>query len=165
MATFSHGRPRSVADCRACDWGPGPTATTTLFSVPLEPSLSPLCFGPYRLAGERGPLWRGAEEVPLRRKTLEVLWHLVEHRGQVVDQDLLLARVWPKRVVSPGTLAVSIAELRRALEDNPRTPRYIQTAHRRGYRFVAPVHALVAEDAATAPVEAPLLLGREAELR
>jgi predicted ATPase len=95
---------------------------------------------------------------------LEVLWHLVEHRGQVVDQGVLLARVWPKRVVTPGTLAVSIAELRRALGDDPKAPRFIQTAHRRGYRFVAPVHAAVASDVAMAAVEAPVLLGREAEL-
>ncbi len=125
----------------------------------------PLCFAPYRLDGVRGPLWRGAEEVPLRRKTLEVLWYLVEHRGQVVDQDMLLAKVWPKRVVSPGTLAVSIAELRRALEDDPRTPRFIQTVHRRGYRFVAPVLALGSADTAPVQGEAPLLLGRAAELR
>lgn len=126
---------------------------------------SPLCFGPYRLAGVRGPLWRGAEEIPLRRKTLEVLWHLVEQRGQVVDQDLLLAKVWPKRVVSPGTLAVSVAELRRALGDDPRTPRFIQTVHRRGYRFVAPVCDLGSAETAPAHGETPLLLGREAELR
>lgn len=121
-----------------------------------------LCFGAYRLAGARGPLWRDRDEIPLRPKTLEVLWHLAAHSGEVVDHDHLLAKVWSRRVVSPGTLAVSIGELRRALGDDPKAPSYIQTVHRRGYRFVAPVYSL-------APVEvAPpssVVLGREAELQ
>ena len=125
---------------------------------------TPLFFGPYRLAGARGPLWRGAQQVHLRPKTLGVLWHLLEHQGEVVDQDHLLTLVWPGRVVGPGTLAVSIAELRRALGDDPRTPRFIQTVHRRGYRFVAPVHGLGAVDAAHAEQRPPVLLGRDTEL-
>jgi DNA-binding winged helix-turn-helix (wHTH) protein len=124
-----------------------------------------LCFGPYRLDGLRGPLWRGAQQIHLRPKTVEILWHLAEHRGQVVEQELLLTRVWPpKRVVGPGTLAVSVAELRRALEDDARAPRFIQTVHRRGYRFIAPVHGPGLPDTAPAQCAAPLLLGREAEL-
>jgi predicted ATPase/DNA-binding winged helix-turn-helix (wHTH) protein len=123
-----------------------------------------LYFGPYRLVGPRGPLWREGDEVPLRPKTLEVLWYLATHGGEVVDHDHLLAAIWPKTIVSEGTLAVSIRELRRALGDDPRNPRYIQTMHRRGYRFVAPILPVMPIAMETAATDAPVLLGRAAEL-
>jgi predicted ATPase len=104
------------------------------------------------------------DELSLRPKTLEVLWYLAARSGEVVELDHLLSAVWPRRVVTPGTLAVSIAELRRALGDDPKAPRYIQTVHRRGYRFVAPVYALAPAEVAP-PGVAPLALGREPELQ
>ncbi|RKT46216.1 ATP-binding protein [Thiocapsa rosea] len=123
-----------------------------------------VCFGPYRLAGPRGPLWREEAEIPLRAKTLEVLWYLAKHSGEVVEHDRLLAEVWRKTVVGVGTLAVSIGELRRILGDDPKAPTYIQTLHRRGYRFIAPVGSAVAGDATLPSYAAPVVLGRDAEL-
>lgn len=123
-----------------------------------------LYFGPYRLVGPRGPLWREEEEISLRPKTLEVLWYLATHGGEVLDHDRLLAAIWPRTIVSEGTLSVSIRELRRVLGDDPRNPRYIQTVHRRGYRFVAPVFPVMPIAMETAATDAPVLLGRAAEL-
>ncbi|SDX33926.1 AAA family ATPase [Thiocapsa roseopersicina] len=123
-----------------------------------------VCFGPYRLAGPRGPLWRGEAEIPLRAKTLEVLWYLAKHPGEVVEHDRLLAEVWRKTVVGVGTLAVSIGELRRILGDDAKAPVYIQTLHRRGYRFIAPVASAIPGAATIPAIAAPSLLGREAEL-
>jgi predicted ATPase len=62
--------------------------------------------------------------------------------GQLVSKEALLETVWAETVVNEGVLAVCIRQLRRALHDDPRRPRYIETVHRRGYRFVAPVEAL-----------------------
>ena len=136
------------------------------FQRPPSSPAPPLSFRPYRLAGARGPLWRGWSEVSLRPKTLELLWNLADARSaKWSTKTTSWPAVWSKRIVSPGTLAVSIAELRRALGDDARAPRFIQTVHRRGYRFVAPVYALVGTDAARPPGAPRSCSGREAELQ
>ena len=89
-----------------------------------------------RLDLRRECLQRGAEEVPLRPKTFAVLRYLVRHADRLVTKDELLDRVWGDCYVSSMVLKVSISELRKALGDDSRTPRYIRTVHGRGYRFV-----------------------------
>jgi TolB-like protein len=63
----------------------------------------------------------------------------------VVTKDELFQAVWPQTVVSDDALTTSILELRQALGDNARQPRYIETVYRRGYRFIAPVAVPTAE--------------------
>ena len=53
-----------------------------------------------------------------------------------IDEDILQA-IWPDVHVGGDVLKVAIAEIRRALEDSSREPRFVETAHRRGYRFIA----------------------------
>jgi pimeloyl-ACP methyl ester carboxylesterase/DNA-binding winged helix-turn-helix (wHTH) protein len=110
-------------------------------------------FGPFRLDPTSGQLRRGDAVVPLAPKAFTVLQHLVTHPGQLVTKDDLLELAWADVHVGDGALKVCIREIRRALHDDPRTPTFIETAHRRGYRFIAPVAA----DAvvAAAPVLAP----------
>lgn len=96
-------------------------------------------FGPYRLAGRYGPLWRGNDTVPLTAKTVAVLWELVRRAGQVVTKEELLAAVWGDTVVSEEVLTTGIRTLRRELGDEVKQPRYIQTVHRIGYRFLPAV--------------------------
>jgi len=93
-------------------------------------------FGPYRLDRAGGRLLRGKASVRLRRKTFAVFEYLALHRGRLVPKDELLDAVWPGVVVTPSVLAGCIRELRRALGDDARAPRFVETAHRRGYRFV-----------------------------
>ena len=81
----------------------------------------------------------GAQTISLRPKTFAVLRCLIEHAQQLVSKSTLLEVVWPETVVSDGVLMVCIRELRQALGDDPRTPRFIATAHRRGYRFIGHV--------------------------
>src|SRR5206468_3414950 len=59
------------------------------------------------------------------------------HAGQLVSKEALLNAVWPQTYVSDVVLMVCIRELRRALGDDAKQPRYIETVHRRGYRFIA----------------------------
>jgi pimeloyl-ACP methyl ester carboxylesterase/DNA-binding winged helix-turn-helix (wHTH) protein len=100
----------------------------------------PTCtFGPFRLDSAAGQLRRGEAVVPLAPKAFTVLQHLVGRPGQLVTKDELLELAWADVHVGDGALKVCIREIRRALQDDPRTPTYIETAHRRGYRFVAPV--------------------------
>src|SRR5262245_49239419 len=81
-------------------------------------------------------VWQGDVMVHLPPKTLAVLHLLMEQVGQLVTKDALLEAVWPEAVVSDAVLTVCIGELRKALRDSAQAPRFIQTVHRRGYRFI-----------------------------
>ena len=91
-----------------------------------------LRFGPYRLDLEHGQLWRGTQGVKLTPKALAVLRQLVQQAGQVVSKEELFQTVWADTVVSDAALTFCIQELRRALRDDAKEPRYIETVHRRG---------------------------------
>jgi len=100
----------------------------------LSPSYQ---FGPFRLDGTKRVLWRGEAVVPLPPKALQVLLVLVEQRGDVVQRDELMSRVWPDTAVEEANLSVNIHALRKVLgRQNDGRP-YIETLSRRGYRFLA----------------------------
>jgi len=101
-------------------------------------------FDPFRFESATGRLWRGTQEVRLTPKAAAVLGALVEHAGEPVSKQALFASVWPDSVVTDDALISCIQELRRALADDPKRPRFIETRHRRGYRFVAPISQLTA---------------------
>ena len=84
-------------------------------------------------------LWRGDQAINLRRKTFDVLLYLVDHPGRLVTKAALLDAVWAGVMVSDSMPATCVAELRRALGDEAKTPRFIETVHGRGYRFMAKV--------------------------
>lgn len=107
--------------------------------------------------------WCGARRLTLTPRVFAVLRHLVEHSGRLITKEELLATVWRDAVVSDAALASGIRDLRKALGDSSGAPRYIQTVHRRGFRFIGPV-ARAAESAAEAGAAPPTLVGREAEL-
>jgi DNA-binding winged helix-turn-helix (wHTH) protein len=98
---------------------------------------SVLLFPPFRLDLVNEQLWRDSQVVPLRPKTFAVLRYLVEHPGRLVTKEELLQAVWAGTQVSEAGQRDYIRELRQALEDTPQTPRFIETVHGRGYRFVA----------------------------
>lgn len=104
-------------------------------------------FGLYALDVAGARLLRDGHTVPLTPKALAVLRYLVEQRGRLVDKNELLDAVWRRRFVSEGVLKNTVQTLRQALDDDPKSPRYIETVHRLGYRFVAEV--------ATAPPGVP----------
>jgi len=108
------------------------------------PELQCLVFGPFRLDRRDERLWRGSEAIPLPPKTFAVLCCLVTQAGQLVTKEALLEAVWPETVVSEAVITVTMRTLRRVLGDPARTPRFIETVHGRGYRFIAPVSTLVA---------------------
>jgi adenylate cyclase len=96
-------------------------------------------FGCFRFDPDTGRLWADAREVRLTPKSAAVMSLLVAHAGEPVTKKDLFASVWPDTAVSDDALTTCIAELRRALEDDARRPRFIETRHRRGYRFAAPL--------------------------
>jgi DNA-binding winged helix-turn-helix (wHTH) protein len=96
-------------------------------------------FAPFSFDSGRQQLLADGREVALSPKAIEVLQLLLEHRPDVVDKQTIAARVWRETHVSDASLTVVVAEIRRALGDAPESPRYIRTAHRRGYAFIADV--------------------------
>jgi DNA-binding winged helix-turn-helix (wHTH) protein len=97
-------------------------------------------FGPFRmdLAGEQ--LWRDdGALVALKPKTFAVLRYLTDHPGRLITKQELLDRLWSDMHVGDAVLKTQIREIRQALGDSVRAPRFIETAHRRGYRFICRV--------------------------
>jgi TolB-like protein len=78
----------------------------------------------------------GGRNVHLTPKALALLSYIADRPGEVVTKDQLFGAVWPDVNVGDAALVTCIQELRRALKDDARHPRYIETLHRRGYRFV-----------------------------
>jgi DNA-binding winged helix-turn-helix (wHTH) protein len=81
--------------------------------------------------------------VPLAPKPFAVLCALARTPRMLVTKNALLDAVWGHRFVTESVLKSAISEVRAALDDDPKQPRYIETISRRGYRFIAaPVGAL-----------------------
>ncbi|MET1081792.1 MAG: AAA family ATPase [Burkholderiales bacterium] len=106
-----------------------------------------ITFGRFRLDLTNECLWEGTQGIALRPKAFAVLRLLVEHPGQLVTKQQLLDSVWPATYVSDAVLKASIRQLREAMDDDAEAPQYIETAHRRGYRFIGHTSA----DTATSP--------------
>jgi adenylate cyclase len=94
-------------------------------------------FGGYRFDVRSGRLWAGTREVRLTPKASAVLKVLVTHAGQPASKEDLFASVWSDTAVGDDALTSCVQELRRALADDSKQPRFIETRHRRGYQFVA----------------------------
>jgi len=77
--------------------------------------------------------------IPVEPKAIEVLICLAKTPGEVLSKDKIIRTVWLDTFVSDGILSYYIAELRKALGDDAKNPRFIQTIPRRGYRLIAPV--------------------------
>jgi DNA-binding winged helix-turn-helix (wHTH) protein/predicted ATPase len=98
-------------------------------------------FGPFTLDVVDERLWKQDESVPLGHKAFTVLVRLVNEHNQLVTKDQLLASAWPDTAVSEAVLTTAMREIRLAIGDTARTPRFVETVHGRGYRFIAPLVA------------------------
>ncbi len=92
-------------------------------------------FGPFRFVPGDG-LWRNGSPVPLPPRAMGVLAALVARPGSVVSKQELMDAVWPDTFVTESSLLEAIGLVRQTLGDDCRQPVYIQTVHRRGYRFI-----------------------------
>ena len=146
------------------------------------PESHDLLFPPFRLDLGTERLWQGEDELVLRPKTFAVLRYLLEQAGRLVSKEELLNAIWPGTYVSDVVLKGCIRELRHALGDDTKAPRFIETVHRRGYRFIAEVGTQLSALSTQAvsrfpsaprqppslntgsPAPAPQVVGREREL-
>jgi DNA-binding winged helix-turn-helix (wHTH) protein len=98
-------------------------------------------FGQFRMDTSERVLFCVDKPLDLRPKTFEVLQVLVQNAGHVVEKEELMRLCWPDTCVEDNNLAQCISALRRVLGQNHERDEWIQTIHRRGYRFLAAVHA------------------------
>jgi len=96
-------------------------------------------FGAFRFSARGKHLTRDGIVVPLGSRALDILAFLLDHAGQTVSKDALMAAVWPDRVVEESNLTVHMSALRRVLEQGGGGTAFIHTDAGRGYRFAAPV--------------------------
>ena len=93
-------------------------------------------------------LRRAGRLVRLERIPMELLFLLVEQRGQLVSREQIVERIWGKGVFfdADNSINGAIRKIRQVLRDDPEQPRFVQTITGKGYRFIAPVvKQLVAE--------------------
>jgi len=121
-------------------------------------------FAPFALDLVNECLWKGTLAIKLRPKAFAVLEHLLSRPGQLVTKEDLLAAVWQDTFVGDAVLKVAVREIREALCDDPKTPLFIETAHRRGYRFIGRLGGGAAL-AAPAPDVPRAFVGRDHALR
>jgi two-component system alkaline phosphatase synthesis response regulator PhoP len=103
--------------------------------TPLTPVLK-YQFGEVVVDFEHRQVMRAGVAVYLAAKELQLLRHLIDHRGEVLSRERLLLRVWHAQpFIGARTVDVHIAWLRQKLEENPQSPRYIITVRGAGYTF------------------------------
>jgi serine/threonine-protein kinase len=136
-----------------------------------------LWFGPFRFDPSDRVLYRDEVEVPLPPRALGVLEHLLQRPGKLVSKRELIDAVWKDAVVTETSLIEAVSVVRQALGDDRQQPTYIQTIHRRGYRFIAILRveiepaapaaapATMQSDFAPAPPETPVSDGQQRSRR
>ena len=116
---------------------------------------APLRFGPYLLDVAAARLTRDGRPLALRPKAFELLVALARRPGELLTKDELLDAVWGRRFITEGVIKTAVGELRDALGDDPKQPRWIETVARRGYRFVGFSAGAVETEAAPASESRP----------
>jgi DNA-binding winged helix-turn-helix (wHTH) protein len=98
-----------------------------------------LYFGEFCFDAERRELSRAGAVVHLTPKAIDLLHLLLDARPKIIRKEEIQQRIWPDTFVEEANLSVHISELRSALRDDSKEPRFIRTAHRVGYGFIGEV--------------------------
>ena len=107
-----------------------------------------LRFGEFELDEADARLTCAGQPVPLAPRPFAVLCALARTPRMLVTKNALLDAVWGHRFVTDSVLKTAVSEVRAALHDDPKQPRFIETVSRRGYRFMADEVVLPAQSAA-----------------
>src|SRR3954466_11316079 len=135
-----------------------------------ETSVHEVDFGPFRLDASNSRLLRDGKAVALTPKAFDMLRYLTSQPDRLVTKSELLSALWPDVFVTDASIKVCVREIRKALRDSTKVPKYIETVHRRGYRFIAPVAAARREstsriEVAEEPSAGGRLVGRDEQIR
>jgi len=105
-------------------------------SKPVAGAQAVYQFGAIRIDSRKTEVLRDGKAVPLSAKEFQLLRYLIENRGTTLSREKLLQQVWGyTSTPHTRTVDVHIAWLRQKLEEDPKRPRWIVTAHKLGYRF------------------------------
>src|ERR1700732_1618755 len=125
-------------------------------------------FPPFRLDTANQCLWRtdagNEERIRITPKAFAVLRYLVEHSGRLITQEELLNALWPDTFVQPEVLKTHILDVRSALGDSAKNPRFIETLPKRGYQFIAPVREASMPKELAVKIPSRKLVGRNTQL-
>lgn len=105
----------------------------------LQPSRARLSFDGFELDELDARLTCEGHSVPIPPRPFAVLCALARRPGHLLTKGDLLDAVWGHRYVTDSVLKSAVSDVRAALQDDPRQPRYIETVSRRGYRFIVPL--------------------------
>lgn len=102
-------------------------------------------FGQFEIDLSTGELRKNGLRMHIQDQPLRILGALLERAGELVTREELRERLWPSEtfVNFERSLNAAVAKLRQVLADSAEQPRYVETVARRGYRFVAPVEAIL----------------------
>jgi TolB-like protein/DNA-binding winged helix-turn-helix (wHTH) protein/tetratricopeptide (TPR) repeat protein len=98
-------------------------------------------FGVFDVDLRSGEVRKSGSKISLQEQPFKILTALLEHPGEVITREELRGLIWPEESFGDfdHALNVAIAKLRTALGDSAEVPRYVETLHRRGYRFIFPL--------------------------
>lgn len=109
-------------------------------------------FDDFRVDPLKRRLMRGGEIVPLTPKAFSILLVLLEKRGEVVEKEELIQKVWPDTFVTEANLTQNISSLRKALGERASESRYVLTIPGRGYSFVGDVFEIPRDATGEIPI-------------
>jgi DNA-binding winged helix-turn-helix (wHTH) protein len=118
-------------------------------------------FGPFTLDRDTRQLLEGTREVHLAPKAFDLLSMLVAERPRLLSKAVLQERLWPGSFVVEANLANLIAEIRGALRDRARAPRFIRTKHGYGYAFCGDATTVEGRQTEAGPLRCWLEHGRQ----
>ncbi len=122
-------------------------------------------FSEFALDLELFELRKDGQIIDIGARTLDLLIYLIENRERVVENEELRHKVWESAALSSSSIPTCVYELRSALGDDAEKPRFIETARRRGYRFIGVVHGLQLDENAGVPHITNLpFVGREKDI-
>lgn len=129
-----------------------------------EISSPTLYFDAFEMNESEARLVYQGSSISLPPKAFGVLCVLLRQPGQLISKDALLDAVWGHRHVSESVLKTTISELRAALSDNVKQPRFIETVPRRGYRFIASVSSIQNKKSPLIPSVKKAFVGRQSAI-
>ncbi|MGI9265205.1 MAG: AAA family ATPase, partial [Gammaproteobacteria bacterium] len=119
---------------------------------------------PLRLDLKSGRLLNGALPIELRPKPWDLIRYMAKKPGELLSKQELMDAVWPDSFVSESSLNQVVKELRKALGDDARSPRFIETVHRRGFRLLTPEDRIGSAPDSEQSDSRDALFGRSSEL-
>lgn len=103
-------------------------------------------FGEFQIEPRTWLLTENGQPVDLSPRLVEILSFIVSRGGDIVTKDELLEKFWPDTHVTENTLTRAIADIRKAIGDDPSAPKYLETASRRGYKFAGSRESVTQSD-------------------